>query len=115
MKVPADAPPEQRDEPGLAEPGDLADGGDARVVELPRRDRADAPEALDRERNFVRAWPRWRAASRKPDGLLVVPRRRSRTAISVGVPASRSMPRTSRNASSIESPSTSGVVSSNKR
>jgi hypothetical protein len=34
-------------------------------------------------------------------------------AISTGVPASRLSPRTSRNASSIESPSTSGVVSSN--
>ena len=39
--------------------------------------------------------------------------RRSRTAISAGVPAIRSSPRTSRNASSIDSPSTSGVVSSN--
>ena len=38
-----------------------------------------------------------------------------RTAISSGLPAMRSMPRTSRNASSIESPSTSGVVSSNTR
>ena len=39
--------------------------------------------------------------------------RRSRTAISVGVPEIRRSPRTSRNASSIDSPSTSGVVSSN--
>ena len=39
--------------------------------------------------------------------------RRRRTAISAGVPAIRSIPRTSRNASSIERPSTSGVVSSN--
>ena len=37
--------------------------------------------------------------------------RRSRAAISVGEPEIRSSPRTSRNASSIESPSTSGVVS----
>ena len=36
--------------------------------------------------------------------------RRSRSAISTGVPKARSTPRTSRNASSIESPSTSGVV-----
>ena len=40
---------------------------------------------------------------------------RSRVAISTGEPAIRSMPRTSRNASSIESPSTSGEVSSNTR
>jgi len=36
-------------------------------------------------------------------------------AILAGVPASRRSPRTSRNASSIERPSTSGVVSSNTR
>jgi len=36
--------------------------------------------------------------------------RRKRTAISLGVPESRRSPRTSRNASSIDSPSTSGVV-----
>ena len=41
--------------------------------------------------------------------------RRSRVAISSGVPTLRSIPRTSRNASSIERPSTSGVVSSNTR
>ena len=39
--------------------------------------------------------------------------RRSRAAISAGEPAIRSIPRTSRNASSIDSPSTSGEVSSN--
>ena len=39
--------------------------------------------------------------------------RRSRSAISTGVPNARSIPRTSRKASSIESPSTSGVVFSN--
>ena len=38
--------------------------------------------------------------------------RRRRTAISTGVPAIASMPRTSRNASSIDRPSTRGVVSS---
>ena len=38
---------------------------------------------------------------------------RSRAAISVGVPAIRRRPPTSRKASSIEMPSTSGVVSSN--
>ena len=36
-----------------------------------------------------------------------------RTAISVGVPETRPSPPTSRNASSIERPSTNGVVSSN--
>ncbi len=35
--------------------------------------------------------------------------------MATGVPAIRSIPRTSRNASSIESPSTTGVVSSNTR
>ncbi len=39
--------------------------------------------------------------------------RRNRTAMSVGVPAIRSIPRTSRNASSIDSPSTNGAVRSN--
>ena len=39
-------------------------------------------------------------------------RRRSRAAISGGVPAKRSMPRTSRKASSIDSASTTGAVSS---
>ncbi len=37
---------------------------------------------------------------------------RKRTAISTGVPARRSIPRTSRKASSIDSPSTTGDVSS---
>ncbi len=41
--------------------------------------------------------------------------RRRRAAISAGVPAIRPIPRTSRNASSIESPSTSGVASSKTR
>ena len=41
--------------------------------------------------------------------------RRRRSAMATGVPAIRSIPRTSRNASSIESPSTTGVVSSNTR
>ena len=38
---------------------------------------------------------------------------RSRDAISTGVPAIRSIPRTSRKASSIDSPSTTGEASSN--
>ena len=54
-------------------------------------------------RNFVRAIP-------TVTGMPTCSRtsRRSRTAISRGVPARRSMPRTSRKASSIEIPSTSG-------
>ena len=59
-------------------------------------------------RNFVLATP---TVIGRPTRSLTS--RRSRAAISTGVPASRSRPRTSRNASSIESPSTSGVVSSN--
>jgi len=41
--------------------------------------------------------------------------RRSRRAISTGVPTLRSIPRASRNASSIDNPSTSGAVSSKTR
>ena len=58
-------------------------------------------------RNFVRATP---TVIGSPTSSST--RRCSRAAISDGEPASRSSPRTSRNASSIESPSTSGVVSS---
>ena len=58
-------------------------------------------------RNFVRATPTVMGSP-----TCRARRRRSRTAISGGRPAIRSMPRTSRNASSIDSPSTSGVVSS---
>jgi hypothetical protein len=58
-------------------------------------------------RNFVRATP---TVIGRPTRSSTS--RRNRTAISVGVPEIRPIPRTSRNASSIESPSTSGVVSS---
>ena len=58
-------------------------------------------------RNFVRAMP---TVIGSPTSSRT--RRRSRAAISRGDPAIRRMPRTSRNASSIEMPSTSGVVSS---
>ena len=58
-------------------------------------------------RNFVRATP---TVIGRPTSSST--RRRSVTAISSGVPEIRSSPRTSRNASSIERPSTSGVVSS---
>ena len=59
-------------------------------------------------RNFVRAIP---TVIGSPTCSST--RCRSLTAMSVGGPASLWSPRTSRNASSIESPSTSGVVSSN--
>ena len=58
-------------------------------------------------RNFVRAMP---TVIGSPTSSRI--RSRKRAAICGGCPASRSSPRTSRNASSIESPSTSGVVSS---
>ena len=61
-------------------------------------------------RNFVLATP---TVMGKPTRSRTS--RRSRSAISTGVPEIRFMPRTSRNASSIESPSTSGVVSSKTR
>ena len=59
-------------------------------------------------RNFVRATP-------TVIGSPICSRtlRRSRAAISTGLPAIRSMPETSRNASSIEMPSTCGDVSLN--
>src|SRR5439155_27079966 len=41
---------EHRDELGLVEARNLADGPDASVVKLLRRDRSDAPEPFDRER-----------------------------------------------------------------
>ena len=59
-------------------------------------------------RNFVLATP---TVIGRPTCARTVPRRRA--AISTGGPARRCRPRTSRNASSIDSPSTSGVVSSN--
>ena len=59
-------------------------------------------------RNFVLATP---IVIGRPTRSSTV--RRSRTAISTGSPAIRRMPLTSRNASSIDSPSTSGEVSSN--
>ena len=59
-------------------------------------------------RNFVRATP---TVMGRPTCSRTS--RRSRTAISVGVPDTRRRPPTSRKASSIDSPSTSGVVFSN--
>ena len=59
-------------------------------------------------RNFVRATPTVIGSPTRSRTS-----RRSRAAISAGVPAIRRRPPTSRNASSIEMPSTSGVVSRN--
>jgi hypothetical protein len=58
-------------------------------------------------RNFVRATP---TVMGSPTSWRTV--RRRRAAISAGVPARRRRPPTSRNASSTDSPSTSGVVCS---
>jgi hypothetical protein len=61
-------------------------------------------------RNFVRATP---TLIGRPTSSRTRPR--SRAAISMGVPAKCSIPRTSRKASSIESASTTGAVSSKIR
>jgi hypothetical protein len=61
-------------------------------------------------RNFVLATPTVIGSPTRSRTL-----RRSLTAIWAGVPAIRLIPRTSRNASSIDSPSTRGVVSSKIR
>ena len=59
-------------------------------------------------RNFVRATP---TVIGRPTSSRT--RRRRRAAMSRGVPAIRSIPRTSMKASSIDSPSTAGEMSSN--
>jgi hypothetical protein len=46
VEVAARRSAEQRDEVGLGVSGDLADGRDAFVAQLPRRDRPDPPEPL---------------------------------------------------------------------
>jgi hypothetical protein len=50
VQVPAGVPAEHRDQPGLADPGDVADRVDLPLAQLGRGDRADAPEPLDRQR-----------------------------------------------------------------
>ena len=50
VQVTAGGAAEQRDERALVEPRDLPDRRDPARPELPRRDRPDAPEPLDRER-----------------------------------------------------------------
>ena len=125
--------PRQR---GFAEPGDLRHRGDRAVVELPCGDRSHAPQALDRQRVEERQLavdghdqqavrlgdpardlreelgPGHADGDRQTDPLEHVVDAGA-SAISVGVPEIRRKPPTSRNASSIESPSTNGVVSLN--
>ena len=123
---------EDGDEGRLGQARDLPDRADAAVVQLAGRDRADAPQALHRGG--------WRKASSSPAGtwsrpsglataLATLARNlelatpmvigsptssltwwRSRRAISTGSPETRRSPPTSRKASSIEIPSTIGVV-----
>jgi hypothetical protein len=50
VEVPARGSPEKGDEHLFGEPGNLADGRDPPVVELPGGNRADAPQPFDRER-----------------------------------------------------------------
>ena len=125
-----------RDERRLGQLGDLADGPDPALAELPAGHRPDAPEPLDRERVEERQLavgrhdeqsvrlghaarhlgeelrPRDADRDRQPDLLAhLAPQPHGDLGRRAGR-AARS-PRTSRNASSIESPSTSGVVSSN--
>src|SRR4051794_276458 len=126
---------EQRDQRLLTEAGDVSDGGQPHRVQLAGRGRPHAPQPLHREwmeelelpiglhdqepvglgdaardlaRNFVRATP---TVIGKPTRSRTSVR--SRSAIAAGEPASRSIPRTSRKASSMDSPSTSGEASSN--
>ena len=49
VEVPARRPAEHRDQRRLGQPGHLAHRGDAAAAQLGRGDRADPPEALDRE------------------------------------------------------------------
>ncbi len=135
VEVPAGRLAEPAHERVVGLPRDLTDGADAPGVQLLRGDRADAPEALDgkrvQERELAvgrarrgarRAW-RPRSATFARNFVRATPTvigsptrsatsRRSRCPICSGVPAMRRSPPTSRNASSTESPSTRGVVSS---
>jgi hypothetical protein len=117
--------PEHGDEQLLVEAGDLADGRDPVGVQLRRGRGADAPKALScpagttsspsglatplatLARNFVLATPTVIGTPTRSRTS-----RRRRSAISGGVPLMCARPRASRNASSIESPSTSGDASS---
>ena len=124
---------QDRGERVLADRGDVPDRGDP-VRAQPRRGRlAHAPDPLDRERVKElpllararcavtrQAWPRRRPSSPRPSTSQGRPRRRARPpraprpagrwATSGGEPRMWSSPRTSRNASSIERPSTTGAV-----
>ena len=112
----------------------LADGLEPGVVQPRRGHRADSPQPLHRQRvkklelavgrhhqqavglghraGDLRKELRARDAHADRQPHLLPDARRSRLAISTGVPAKCSMPRTSRKASSIESASTTGAVSS---
>ena len=128
------APAEQYGQHRLVDAGELADGFDAAGTQLHRRHPADAPHPLDgqgmqevqlaverddeqpvrlRERTrHLREELRARDADAdgQPDPLMDRASQPHRDLD--GVPAIGSIPRTSRNASSIERPSTSGVMSS---
>ena len=136
VQVPARGAAEHRDERLLRELRDLTDRPDPAVVQARRGLRPDAPQPLDRKRveepelplgrddeqpvglrDAARDLgeelrPRDADRDRETDALAHVPTQPRRD---LGRRSRRSAacPRTSRNASSIESPSTSGVASSN--
>ena len=102
------SPPSRGRRPIAARPG--AGGG---TLNSPSEGTVSSPSGLATPlatlaRNFVRAIP---TVTGRPTSSRAA--RLRRAAISGAEPASRSRPRTSRKASSIERPSTSGVVSSN--
>ena len=124
---------EDPDECGLVELRHLRHGGDRAITEFAGRDGPNAPEPLHREcmeelelavdgydeqaiglrdplatfaKNFVRATPTVMGIPTRSRTSL-----RRRAPISDGRPEIRRSPPTSRNASSIDIPSTSGVVS----
>ena len=137
VQLPAHCLAQHRDERGLGHLGDPSDRDEAALAQPPRRDRPDAPQPLDRQgmeerpllagrddeepvglRDAARdLGEELRAGDTDGEGQADLGRTscRRRAAISAGVPVIRSRPRTSRNASSIESPSTSGDASSNRR
>jgi hypothetical protein len=135
VQLPPRGAAEHRHQRRLGQRGDLADRHQPARVQLDRGLVAHAPQSLDRQRVQElelagRRHDEQPVRLRHPRGDLgeelrratptvtAIPtssrtRERNRTAISSGDPAIRRMPRTSMNASSIESPSTTGDVSSN--
>jgi hypothetical protein len=133
VEMPARRAAEHGDQVALGERRHLPDHRQPAGVQLAGRDRPDAPQPLDRQwvqelqllpggddqqpvRLRDRAGDlgevlgrRHADGDRQPTSSRT--RMRNRSAICSGEPAIRRMPRTSRNASSIEMPSTSGVVS----